>query len=104
MTKTDLYMALSDVIDTYYKFAPLKTKVPYAVIVWTHPDNFAADNAVYQKVASVTITIYSDSPDTEESIETLLDSLGIYWTSSGAFEASDGAYTTIFSMEVIDNA
>ena len=47
MTKTELYNALSDVIDTYYNFAPMKTPVPYAVFVWAHPDNFSADNVVF---------------------------------------------------------
>ena len=104
MTKTELYNALSDVIDTYYNFAPMKTPVPYAVFVWAHTDNFSADNVVFQKVATVTITVYSNTPDTESAIDDLLDSLDLFWTSSGAFEASDGAYTIIYNLEVIDNA
>lgn len=104
MTKTELYTALSGVIDTYFDSAPVKTPVPYAAFTWKHPNNFPADNKVFQKVATVTIEVYSNTPDTESTIDDLLDSLDLFWTSSGAFEASDGAYTIIYNLEVIDNA
>lgn len=101
MTKTELYTALSAVVDTYYNFAPVGTELPYAVYTWTHPNNFPADGKTYQKVATIEISLYSVDPDT--SLDDALDALGEFWTSTGSMEVSDGAYLTNYTMEVIDN-
>ena len=101
MTKTELYTALEKVVDTHYGNAPVGTELPYAVYTWTHPNNFSADNAVYQKIASVEIRLYSVDPDT--NLDATLDELGEFWTSTGSIEVSDGAYLTIYTMEVLDD-
>lgn len=103
MTRTELYNALSAVCDTYYNRAPVGTAIPYIVYNWTHPNNFPADDVVYERIASIEIQCYSDTPETAEQINDALDDLGVYWTSDGAFEVSDGAYLTTYTMEVLDN-
>ena len=103
MTREELYTALSAVCNTYYNVAPVRTPIPYAVFTWTNPDNFPADDVVYHRIAAVEITVYSDTPETEDLMKTALDELGVYWTSGGAYEGSDGAYIITYNMEVIDN-
>ncbi len=101
MTKTELYTELEKVVDTHYGHAPVGTPLPYAVYTWTHPNNFAADGVVFQKIASVEISLYSADPDT--TLDATLDGLGEFWTSTGSMEVSDGAYLTIYTMEVLDD-
>ena len=101
MTKTELFTALEKVVDTHFGHAPVGTPLPYAVFTWIHPNNFSADNGVYQKVASVEISLYAVDPDT--NLDATLDGLEEFWTSTGSNEVSDGAYLTIYTMEVLDD-
>lgn len=102
MTKSELHTALSAVCKAYYGRAPVGARLPYAVYTWNH-DNFAADDSVYQKFASVTVNLYATDPDTEKQLDNALDGLGIFWNSTSSFEVSDEAYLTIYTMEVLDN-
>lgn len=103
MTKTELYTALSKVCATFYGRANVGTELPYMTFTWDHMPNFAADDVVYQRAAVVTIYLYAVDPDTEEAVNDALDELGVYWTSTSSFEVSDGAYLTIYTMEVIED-
>lgn len=104
MTRTELYNALSNACATYYGRAPVGAELPYAVYSWEHTPNFAADDIVYQRAAAVTIQLYTLEPDTEEAVNNILDELGEFWNSTSSFEVSDGAYLTIYTMEVIEDA
>lgn len=103
MTKAELYTGLSAVCQTFFGRAPVGAELPYAVYTWMHPSNFMADDAVFQKVATVEIQLYATDPDTEATMNNKLDELGISWNSQSSFEVSDGAYLTIYSMEVVED-
>lgn len=102
MTKTELFDALSEICTTYYNFAPVGAELPYMVYTWQHNDNFGADGKVYQKVASVEISLYSDDPGTAESVEDALDDLGVFWQAADNYEVSDKVYLTVFNFEEVE--
>lgn len=102
MTRDELYTALSEVCTTYYNVAPIKAALPYIVYSWTNSANIGADDCVYQKGASVEISLYSDDPGTTESVENALDDLGAFWQESSNYEMTDNVYLSVFSFEEVE--
>lgn len=102
MTKQGLYNALSGVATTYFDRAKVGEAIPYIVYTWTYPNNFPADDVVYQRIASVQIQLYSSDPADADRLAEVLDELGLYWTSSQNYELDDKVYVSTYDMEVIE--
>ena len=80
-------IALSDIktafasYSYYYGSAPIGTTLPYLVAQQTSSENFAADNKVFSNKYELTLEYYTTKKDedAESAIETILDSLGVFW-------------------------
>lgn len=103
MTKTELYTVLSTVAPTYFGRAEIGTAIPYIVYTWDYPNNFSADDKVYQRIATVSIQLYTNDPDMVDSLIAALDDLDVYWTASTNYELSEEVYLSTFDLEVIDD-
>lgn len=80
ITLADLKTAFAD-YRYYYGSAPIGTKLPYLVAQSTDTENFSADNKVFSKKSEMVLEFYTKSKNEsqEEGIETILDSLGLFW-------------------------
>lgn len=84
----------------FYGSAPIGTQLPYLVAVSTGSDNFAADSAVYAKKFGLRLDYYSIIKDEtkEASIETILDSLGLFWDKEESYEEEQKFFLTTYSF------
>lgn len=84
----------------YYGYAPLNTKLPYIVAEDADTDNFAADGKVYAPKVEMTLSCYFSSKNetTESAIETILDSLGLFWNKSETHDEDESFYLIIYSF------
>lgn len=103
MTNDEIAEMLNRIADTHYSHAPIGTAIPFITYITEFSNNFGADDKVYQKVKSVTITAYMGSLDLhiDTEIQQALDNMNIYWTSSTDYDSDQKLYTTTYEMEVI---
>lgn len=86
----------------YYQFATPQ-EPPYLVYIIGRND-FNADNENYQKIARVSIELYTDNkePEMEATIETLLPFSYVY---DSSYIESEKMYMTTYELEVtLENA
>lgn len=106
LTEINTMMASIGLPYTYYSF-PIGhvPEPPYFAFFYPNSDNFGADNVVYQKINSVSIELYSKTPDfeAETQIESVLDANHIYWEKDSVFLDSEQLYETIYEMEILIN-
>jgi hypothetical protein len=80
---------------------------PFICYLMPGSNNFAADGIVYFKINQIHIELYTDckDPTLENSIETMMDSHGIFYSKSETWIESEKLYEVlyIFEMEVINN-
>ena len=73
-------------------------------ICFLHPgsDNFAADGWAYFKINQVHIELYTDekNPQTESSVETVLDEHGIFFDKTEVWIESERLYEVLYSFSV----
>lgn len=76
--------------------------LPFICYLVDESDNFGADNIVYKAINRVNIELYSKNKDTtsEGLIESLLDSLSIYWEKNETYLDDEQCYEIIYSIEV----
>lgn len=76
--------------------------MPYICIVELNSDNFGADNKVFFKRKNVDIELYTKykDPVTEEALETVLDSAGIFYECSDTYLDDEKCYERIYEIEV----
>lgn len=84
----------------FYGSAPIGTSLPYLVAQQTGSDNFAADNKVYSNKYELTLEYYTTKKDedAEESIEAILDSLGVFWDKTEAHDDDQEFYLITYSF------
>jgi hypothetical protein len=84
----------------YYGSAPIGTKLPYIVGQTSGSDNFAADGKVYARKDEFTLECYFAKKDEsgEESIEAVLDGLGVFWNKSETRDDDESFYLIIYSF------
>jgi len=77
---------------------------PFICYLMPNSDNFAADGVVYFKINEVHIELYTDekTPALENSVETVMDSHGIFYNKTETWIESEKLYEVlyIFEMEV----
>lgn len=76
--------------------------LPFICYLVDESDNFGADDIVYKAINRVNIELYSKNKDTtsEGLIESLLDSLSIYWEKDETYLDDEQCYEIIYSIEV----
>lgn len=89
-------------IRVYYQYAPIGTSVPFITFVW-NTDNFAADNKVYQRIVSATVTHYHSEPSNGEELKTVFDENDLFWNCESDYDPDERLYTDIYTMEVIED-
>ena len=75
---------------------------PFQVFRYPSADNFAADGTAYFKMNRLDFELYTDekSPDTEATVEAVLDSHGIFYAKSEVWISSEKLYEVLYQMEV----
>ena len=75
---------------------------PFICFLCPGSDNFAADGRVYFKINLVHIELYTDckDPALENSIETVMDSHGIFYIKSETWIESEKLYEVLFTFEM----
>ena len=80
---------------------------PFICYLMPGSNNFAADGIVYFKINQIHIELYSDckDPALESSVETVMDSHGIFYNKSETWIESEQLYEVLytFEMEVTNN-
>jgi hypothetical protein len=73
---------------------------PYIVYLFSHSENFGADDKVYRQVPNYQVELYTKSkdPSAEALIEDLLDANDIYWEKSETYIESEGLYQVLYEI------
>ena len=87
-------------IPAFFDHAPIGTKCPFLVYTWDY-DNFGADNKVYQRIASVTVTHYHTEYTKGSELKAVFDGNDLFWNCDSAYDADQKVYTDIYTMEVL---
>lgn len=76
---------------------------PFLIFLFPRSDNFSADGQVYIKINQLNFELYTDrkSPETEASVEVVLDNHGIFYDKSEVWIAEERLYEVLYEMEVI---
>ena len=84
----------------YYGSAPVGTKLPYIVAMGSGSDNFEADSKVYATKFGIDLECYFKTKDEtkEAAIEAILDSLGVVWEKTEAFDEDQTFFLTTYSF------
>lgn len=95
----DIKTAFKD-FSYFYGSAPLGTKLPYMVGQTTESDNFAADGKVFNRKYDFSLDCYFLKKDesSEEAIEEVLDTLGVFWDKSESFDEDQSFYLINYSF------
>ena len=108
MTLAELYTALKSITGfskkVVYRAWPVgeAPSLPFIVFLVEGSDNFGADNIVYKAINRVSVEFYSKNKDTvsEGLIESLFESLSIYWEKDETYLDDEQCYEIIYSIEV----
>jgi len=75
---------------------------PFICFLYPNSHNFSADDLVYHKANALHLELYTDlkEPKTEEQVETVLDTHGIYYDKSEVWIDSENLYEILYRMEV----
>lgn len=84
----------------FYGSAPVGTKLPYLVGSDTQSDNFSADSKVFSKLNNFQLEFYSLKKDEakEEDIETILDSLGLFYDKTESYDEDQTFYLITYTF------
>lgn len=109
---------LSDIYNALYAVTAFKDKVVYdhwntdnlPALPWvayrmTNSTNFAADNGVYKRANNATIELYTETknPSLEDTLEGVLDGLGVYWEKEETYITDERLYEVSYSIGGVIN-
>lgn len=81
---------------------------PFICFLYPESDNFGADGGVYFKILRVNVELYTDrkSPETEATLEAVLDEHGFFYNKTEVWIESEQLYEVLyqFEMEGMNNA
>lgn len=89
---------------TYYSFPnDIAPEPPYIVFNYPDRDDFAADNANYVKVETLTIELYTATKDfqTEAKVESVLTANGLYFSKTQAYIRNEHLFQLTYVCDVI---
>lgn len=89
----------------YFGLAPNGTRIPYAEVSITQPNNFSADNSVYVEQWSFLLKLYTRKKDRklEQEIKKLLSDNEIYWTLDANYIDDQGTLESEFAFSTLGN-
>lgn len=75
---------------------------PFIVFLIPSSDNQGADGGAYDKIKVLHIELYTDRKDleSEEKVEAVLDTRGIFYNKSEVWIESEDLYEVLYQMEV----
>ena len=75
---------------------------PFLVFLFPYSDNFGADGAVYQKIDALHFELYTDrkDPETEDILETVLDTHGIFYNKTEVWIESERLYEVLYTFAI----
>ena len=105
MTYEDIATMLNSTgLSVAYNAFPIGSVPPLPYIVYSYPnsENFGADNSVYQKGTQLRIWLCTSEKDfdTEEALESVLDTNKIFYNKTESFEQNDAMYMVLYEMEL----
>lgn len=73
---------------------------PYIVYLFSHSENFGADNRAYRQESNYQVELYTakKDPASESLIEGLFDANDIYWEKSEMYIESEGMYQVLYEI------
>ena len=76
---------------------------PFLLFLFPASDNFSADGAVYKKISTLHIELYTDKKDpvTEALVEGVLDAHEIFYNRSEVWIPEERLYEVLYSTEVV---
>lgn len=90
----------------HYDHAPIGTRVPFATVTITAPNNFSADDSVYIGGYQVRLTVYTEKKNaaTEKAVRDILNENGFVWTMDESFVADESAIAQEYTFGFIGEA
>lgn len=108
MTTTEIAALVASIgFPSAYNHFPDKDvpELPYICFYYDQQNNFNADNTTHQKVASLSIELYTANKDidSENAVEAVLIANDIPYTKNETYIDSEKMYINLYEMEVILN-
>ncbi len=77
-------------------------RMPFIVYQETGSDNFGADNKVWSSASRIQIDLLCAKKDrpTEEALEAVLDTTGIFWERESDYDDSEDCYRITYDIEI----
>lgn len=78
---------------------------PFVCFYYDQPDNFSADNTTYQRIASLSIELYTDNKDiaAESAVEAVLIANDMPYVKNESYIENERLYLNLYETEVILN-
>lgn len=78
---------------------------PFLIFLFPRSNNFVADGKVYRKIDELHFELYTEKkqPDSEETVEAVLDGHGIVYDKTEVWIADEQLYEVLYTMEVIND-
>lgn len=79
--------------------------LPYMVFYYPDTNNFGADDKVYAHISALNVELYTKNKDfqTEQAVEAVFESHGLFWNKSESFLDSENMYEVLYEMEIVIN-
>lgn len=108
MTKTEVAQMIAEVgvPYAYYQFTnDTAQPCPFICFYLADSDDMSADDKNYVKVRRLIVELYTDNKDfeTEDTVETVLNEHGLFYSKSEVYIDTERMYEVIFESEVILN-
>lgn len=108
MTTTEIAALIESMgLPSAYNHFPDKAAppLPYICFYYDQPHNFNADNTTHQKVASLSIELYTANKDltSEAAVEDVLVANDLPYTNTETYIDSEKMYLNLYETEVILN-
>lgn len=88
----------------YYQFPEgTEQACPFICFFFEDSNDLAADNENYQKIRPLSIELYTDNKDfaLEQSVESLLNDNGLYYTREESYLNSERMYMVTFTTQIV---
>lgn len=88
----------------YYQFPEGTAQAcPFICFYFTRSNDLAADDTNYQKIRQLAVELYTDSKDfpTEETVENVLNSNGLFYTREETYIDTERMYMVTYLTEIV---
>lgn len=88
----------------YYQFPEGTAQAcPFICFYFTRSNDLAADDTNYQRIRQLAVELYTDSKDfsTEETVENVLNSNGLFYTREETYIDTERMYMVTYLTEIV---